>query len=69
MTTLITNATVITVDIDRQIFTPGAVVVRDDRIVAVGPAQQIVADYPQVERRIDAQGKVVMPGFVRVRLK
>jgi imidazolonepropionase len=41
----------------------GALLVRDGLIAAVGSSDQLLAAYPH-EERLDAAGKVVMPGFV-----
>jgi len=41
----------------------GAVVIRDERIVAVGTTADLWASYPN-EPRLDANGCVLMPGFV-----
>jgi imidazolonepropionase len=41
----------------------GAVVIRDERIVAVGTTAELWASYPH-EPRLDANGCVLMPGFV-----
>jgi imidazolonepropionase len=41
----------------------GAVVVRDERIVAVGTTAELRASYPH-EPTLDANGSVLMPGFV-----
>lgn len=41
----------------------GAVVVRDEKIVAVGTTAELSASYP-TEPRLDANGSVLMPGFV-----
>jgi imidazolonepropionase len=41
----------------------GAVVVRDEKIVAVGTTAELWASYPN-EPRLDANGCVLMPGFV-----
>jgi imidazolonepropionase len=41
----------------------GAVVIRDERIVAVGTTAELWASYPN-EPRLDANGCVLMPGFV-----
>jgi imidazolonepropionase len=45
------------------IIQDGAVVVRDEKIVAVGTTAQLRASYPD-EPRLDANGGVLMPGFV-----
>lgn len=41
----------------------GAVLVQDGRIAAVGTSQELLASFPH-EERLDAGGRVVMPGFV-----
>jgi imidazolonepropionase len=41
----------------------GAVLVQDGAIVAVGTTSDLLKDYPH-EMRLDAHGKVVMPGFI-----
>ncbi len=64
MSTLITEAIVITVDAEKRIFAPGAIVIREDRITDVGPADLVGHRNPDVETRIEARGRVVMPGFV-----
>jgi len=53
---------VVTVDAARHVYAPGAVAVDGDRIVAVGPADQIRRRFEAAET-IDAPG-VVMPGLV-----
>jgi imidazolonepropionase len=45
------------------IISAGALLIRDDRIAAVGPTAELQAAYPD-EPELDASGKVVMPGFV-----
>ena len=60
---LVTNATVITIDAERQIHCPGAVAIHDRRIAAVGHASDVMATW-QGRRVIDAGGAVVHPGFI-----
>jgi imidazolonepropionase len=45
------------------IIADGAVVIRDEKIVAVGTTAELRASYPD-EPRLDANGCVLMPGFV-----
>jgi len=60
---LLTNGRVVTQDPDRTVLEDGAVAIEDDRIVAVGPTEELLADYdPAV--RIDAEGGAVIPGLV-----
>jgi len=60
---LIRNGTVIAVDPERRIIPDGAVAIEGDRIVAVGPSEEVARDHPARET-IDARGMAVMPGFV-----
>jgi 5-methylthioadenosine/S-adenosylhomocysteine deaminase len=60
---LITGGTVITMDGSRTIYDDGAVVVKGDTIIAVGPATELTAKYSAAQT-IDARGKLVLPGFI-----
>ncbi len=60
---LILNGIVLTMDEDLRQYEPGAVAVRGDQIVAVGPREVITARYTAPEV-VDATGKVVMPGLI-----
>jgi cytosine/adenosine deaminase-related metal-dependent hydrolase len=64
VSTLIHDATVLTLDDDFTVHAPGAVVVEGSRIVDVGPSHAVRARWPGVDERIDGNGKVVLPGFV-----
>jgi 5-methylthioadenosine/S-adenosylhomocysteine deaminase len=50
-------------DSARHTYDDGAIVVTGDSIVAVGPRSEIEAKYAS-QRTIDAQGKMVLPGFI-----
>lgn len=60
---IIENGFVITLDAERRCFAPGALAIADRRIAAVGPEPEVLAAY-HAERRIDARGAVVHPGFI-----
>lgn len=60
---IITNAIVLTMDKDFKQYEPGAVAITGDKISAVGPADEIAANFSAAEV-IDAGGKVLMPGLV-----
>jgi len=62
-TLLITGGTVITMDAKDSIIENGAVVVVEGRIAAIGPAAELDRAYPNA-RRVDAAGKIVMPGLI-----
>ena len=61
---LIHGATVLSVDRQQTIYNDGAVYVEDDRIVAVGDTQELLARYANAHRIIDGTGKVICPGFI-----
>ncbi len=61
--TLFTNAIVLTMDGKLNQYDPGAVAVRGDSIVAVGPEAEIKKEYAANEI-VDCKGKVLMPGLV-----
>ncbi len=60
---LIVGGLVGTQDADRRVFADGAVAIEGNRIVAVGPRDEVEAAHsaPSV---IDATGKIVAPGFI-----
>lgn len=59
---IITRARVITMNAARAVIDDGAVVIRGEKILAVGPSA-IAAQY-SAARTIDARGGIVMPGMV-----
>jgi 5-methylthioadenosine/S-adenosylhomocysteine deaminase len=61
--TLLTNALVLSMDLEFSQFEPGAVAVQDDKILAVGPQSEILMDY-SAQNTIDCGGKILMPGLV-----
>lgn len=60
---LFTNAIVLTMDEKMNQYDPGAVAVRGDSILAVGPEAEIKKEYSANET-VDCGGKIVMPGLV-----
>ena len=60
---LITHGTLVTLGEPNQLIADGALLIRGDRIGDVGPARELEARYHD-EERLDAQGKLVMPGNV-----
>ena len=61
---LIKNATIVTVNENRDIFFDGALAIENDKVVAVGPAEEILKKYSEGKKEIDAEGKVIFPGFI-----
>jgi 5-methylthioadenosine/S-adenosylhomocysteine deaminase len=62
---LITNATVVTQNPDREIIPDGGVAVDGGEIASVGPASELEDAFEATET-IDAGGGVVLPGFVDI---
>jgi 5-methylthioadenosine/S-adenosylhomocysteine deaminase len=60
---LITGGTVVTMDSQRRILDDGAVAVRGDSIVAVGPRAELETKY-HAAKVISARGALVMPGLI-----
>src|SRR5262245_21018097 len=60
---LITGGTVVTMDGGRQVVPFGAVAIDGDKIVAVGPADDVSQKYSATQR-IDAKGQVILPGLI-----
>jgi 5-methylthioadenosine/S-adenosylhomocysteine deaminase len=60
---ILSNAQVVTMNEDFQIFTPGAVAIQGDEIAAVGPQDAILDSY-SADEIIDCQAKTVIPGLV-----
>ncbi|HEY0379586.1 MAG TPA: amidohydrolase [Pyrinomonadaceae bacterium] len=60
---IVSGGTVVTMDAPRRVIEDGSVAVKGGRIVAVGPRAEVEAKYTARER-IDARGKVVVPGLI-----
>jgi 5-methylthioadenosine/S-adenosylhomocysteine deaminase len=60
---ILTNATVVTMDSAFRVLTRGAVAVRGEQIVAVGPTQEIAAGY-QATERVDCRERALLPGLI-----
>ena len=59
---LFRNATVVTLDAERRIFDPGAVLVEDTDIVDVGPGEAAESSHPPADRVIEAADRVIAHG-------
>ena len=60
---IVSGGTVLTIDAADSVIADGAVAVRGGRIAAVGRRRQIERRF-RARRRIDAAGRLVLPGFV-----
>jgi cytosine/adenosine deaminase-related metal-dependent hydrolase len=57
------NATILTMNPERQIVTHGAVAIVGNQIAAVGKSADVVARFP-TEQRIDCNGNLLLPGLI-----
>jgi 5-methylthioadenosine/S-adenosylhomocysteine deaminase len=60
---ILTNAQLLTMDEELRRYSPGALAVEGDHILAVGTAADIASNY-RATQVIDCAGKVLMPGLV-----
>ena len=60
---LLAGGIVVTMDARHTVFNPGALAVRGNAIIAVGPRDQVAAAY-RAPRTLDASDALVMPGLV-----
>lgn len=60
---IVRNGVLIPVDPDRRILPDGAVAILKDRIVAVGPTDEVVGGF-EAREQIDARGMAILPGLV-----
>lgn len=63
--TLLGNGTVATATAAPRVLPGGAVVWREDRVVAVGPEEELRRDHPDAEY-LDARGGMILPGFTNL---
>jgi 5-methylthioadenosine/S-adenosylhomocysteine deaminase len=60
---LLTNAVILTMDDKLNQYDPGAIAIKGDAILAVGPEIEIKKEYSAKET-VDCGGKILMPGLV-----
>jgi 5-methylthioadenosine/S-adenosylhomocysteine deaminase len=60
---LLVTGIVVTMDPSRTVYTDGALAIAGDTILAVGPRNEIEANY-HARQTLDARGKLILPGFV-----
>lgn len=60
---LLVNALVLTMDKEMHQYEPGAVAIKGDSILAVGPEAEIRKEY-SASQVMDCEGKILMPGLV-----
>src|SRR5882724_9460318 len=60
---IVTHGLLVTMNGTRAVYDDGAVAIKGDVIVAVGPQSEVEAKY-LASQAIDAKGKLVLPGFI-----
>jgi len=60
---IVSGGIVVTMDGARRVLHDGSVAVKDDAIVAVGPRAEVEGKFAGAEK-IDARGRLVLPGFI-----
>lgn len=63
VTTILKNAIILTMDEDYNLYSPGAIVIQNEKIEAVGLETDILADFDS-EEIIDCGGNIIMPGLI-----
>ena len=63
MTITFVNATIVTVDVERNVLYDAALAVDGDRIAAIGTTEAVLAAHPGADL-IDLSGKVLLPGLI-----
>lgn len=61
---LIKNALIVTMNPAMEIYQPGAVAIKGDTIMAVGPEKELLPSGTEVREILDVQGGVVLPGLI-----
>jgi 5-methylthioadenosine/S-adenosylhomocysteine deaminase len=64
MEILIQNGTILTMNRERKVIRQGAVVIEGKTIIDVGKTSELKRKYGRGYEKIDAKGKVVMPGLI-----
>ena len=60
---LLTNSILLTINKNFDIFEPGALAIKDNKIIDCGDEKEILSKYEATET-INCNGKILMPGFV-----
>ncbi|MFW9997399.1 MAG: putative aminohydrolase SsnA [Candidatus Odinarchaeota archaeon] len=64
MEILVKNGLLVTFDSINSVLKDSAVCIVDDRIEAIGKTSELIAESGDVDKIIDAKGRVVMPGMI-----
>lgn len=60
---LLSNALIVTQDENRSILPNSSIVIKGNRIIAIGPSMEIDPQY-SASKTVDLRGKIVFPGLI-----
>ena len=66
--TLLSNASILTMDDDRTLLTSGALLLAGDRIEGIGPRDELLKDQTTGIVDVDLRGRWILPGFINTHL-
>lgn len=66
--TLYTDATIITVNASRDIYVDGAILVREDSIVDIGPSKELKKKYSKEVHQESLEGRIIIPGLINTHM-
>ncbi len=61
---LLTGATIITMDGGRRVLRDGALAIHEGRILEVGESKVVQSRYPEAKETIDASNMLMLPGYI-----
>ncbi|MFX1512668.1 MAG: putative aminohydrolase SsnA [Promethearchaeota archaeon] len=64
MNLFIKNGYVLTLNQYNQVISNGGILISDDKIQEINPSSEIENKYSDIDKIIDAKGRIVMPGFI-----
>ena len=59
---LYTNATIVTVNSNRDVILDGAILVQGDKIADIGKTERLIREHP--ETQVDLTGRIIIPGLI-----
>ena len=60
---LYTNATIVTVNSNRDVILDGAILVQGDKIADIGKTETLTREHPR-ETQVDLTGRIIIPGLI-----
>ena len=57
------HATIVTVNLNRDVVLDGAILVNDDKIADIGKATALIEKHAE-EKKVDLTGRIIIPGLI-----